>query len=371
MKYYTYNESKEYLKTFNIKSSYVFYTMVKEGSFNEFLNKRPYEYFNTQKRKDWISWSDFLSISGEEKYLTFEEAKSYVNKLGLKSQKEWVNWSKNRNDYEIKIPSNPDKIYKENGWISMSDWLGMTTYKNKKNIEYISYIECKEYIKQKLPEIKNKKYWTNLDKSKLPIFIPKRPDYIYKKTNEWISWESFLNSDLSPRSKSKLFLKFEDAKSYIQKLKFKDQYEFSKFIEDNDIDFIPKRPDSAYKKDWLGYIDFLGCENNRESIGERLVKKYLDENNIKYIREKKFEDCKNINHLPFDFYLTDYNICIEYDGELHYRSSDIFGGNDTLNRVKKNDKIKDNWCLSNNIKLIRISYLNKNKIHKILKKELI
>lgn len=49
MNYYTYNESKEYLKTFNIKSSFQFYTMVREGSFNGLLNKRPYEYFRVKK----------------------------------------------------------------------------------------------------------------------------------------------------------------------------------------------------------------------------------------------------------------------------------------------------------------------------------
>lgn len=44
--YYSYEKSKEYLKQFNIKSSYMFYTMVKNGSFIEEINKRPYVYFN-------------------------------------------------------------------------------------------------------------------------------------------------------------------------------------------------------------------------------------------------------------------------------------------------------------------------------------
>lgn len=61
---------------------------------------------------------------------------------------------------------------------------------------------------------------------------------------------------------------------------------------------------------------------------------------------------------------------IEYDGELHYRSSSIFGGDEALNRIKKNDMIKSNWCIENNIKLIRISYKKKNKIFKILSLEL-
>jgi hypothetical protein len=74
--------------------------MVKEGSFNGFLNKRPYEYFRAKKRNDWISWEDFLSFSidfeKENKYLKFNEARDYVRKLGINSQKEWVIWCKGR-----------------------------------------------------------------------------------------------------------------------------------------------------------------------------------------------------------------------------------------------------------------------------------
>jgi hypothetical protein len=117
-------------------------------------------------------------------------------------------------------------------------------------------------------------------------------------------------------------------------------------------------------------LEFLQCETNRKSFGEKKIKEFLDENSISYIREKKFESCKNIKELPFDFYLPEYNICIEYDGELHYRSSSFFGGDEALNRIKKNDIIKSNWCLKNKIKLIRIPYKKKNKIFKILSIEI-
>ena len=366
MNYYTYNESKEYLKTFNIKSSFQFYTMVREGSFNDILNKRPYEYFRVKKRNDWVS----IDFEKENKYLKFNEARNYVRKLGIESQKEWILWCRDRDLSVLKIPTNPNVIYKNSGWISFSDWTGNTSYKSVKNIKYLRYLECKNYIKLNFPEIKNRVVWTGFDKSKLPIFIPKRPDYFYKKSNDWINWESFLDSDISPRSKSKIFLGFREAKKYITSLKFKDQYDFYKFIEDNNINFIPKRPDYVYKKDWIGYIDFLGCESNKKSIGERLVKSFLDEFNIKYTREKKFETCKSIKELPFDFYLPNYKICIEYDGELHYKSVEHMGGDKQLTRQKKHDRIKDKWCLENNIKLIRISYKKKNKIFKILSLEI-
>lgn len=366
--YYSYEQSKEYLKKFNIKSSYIFYSMVKGGSFIEEINKRPYDYFNSKKRNTWISWEDFLSFSKDEQkkdFISFEDSLKIVRSLNIKNQKDWVIKFKELNLASFKIPSNPDKIYKDNGWISYSNWLGLSNYRNLSKIKYLSYDDCKKYVKTNFPEIINKNSWVKFDKSILPIEIPKRPDYIYKDTG-WINWESFLDSKLSPLSKSKILIDFYSAKKYVTKLKFKDQYEYSNYINKNNINFLPKRPDNVYCKDWKGYLDFLGCVSNKESIGERLVKTYLDDKNIYYQREKKFKSCINIKELPFDFYLPDYNVCIEYDGELHYRPSSIFGGEIAFNKIKINDSIKSNWCEKNNIKLLRIHYLKKSKINKIL-----
>ena len=51
----------------------------------------------------------------------------------------------------------------------------------------------------------------------------------------------------------------------------------------------------------------------------------------------------------------DFNICIEYDGEQHYRAYSIFGGEEKLKR-KLLDEIKNDFCIKNEIKLIRIKY---------------
>ena len=55
--------------------------------------------------------------------------------------------------------------------------------------------------------------------------------------------------------------------------------------------------------------------------------------------------------MMFDFYLNDYNVCIEYDGEQHYnkRRDDKNLYNLKLQKVK--DDIKTNFCLKNNIKI--------------------
>jgi Zn finger protein HypA/HybF involved in hydrogenase expression/very-short-patch-repair endonuclease len=98
-----------------------------------------------------------------------------------------------------------------------------------------------------------------------------------------------------------------------------------------------------------------GCPNCRESKGEIDVAKSLDNLSIKYIRLKKFDDCRGETGypLPFDFYIPDYNMCIEYDGQQHYLP--VFGI-DKFTRLKINDKIKDEYCKKSGIKLLRISY---------------
>ena len=106
---------------------------------------------------------------------------------------------------------------------------------------------------------------------------------------------------------------------------------------------------------------------NKESKGEKEISRILNELNINYIREYLFNDCRGKKRpLPFDFYLPDYNCCIEYDGEQHfiYRETGIF--KNSLKKIKESEKIKTNYCKENDIKLIRIPYGFKKKLKKNL-----
>ncbi len=100
----------------------------------------------------------------------------------------------------------------------------------------------------------------------------------------------------------------------------------------------------------------IGCPTCKLSKGELEILKFLKLNNIKYIQQYKFEECRNKNTLLFDFYLPNLNICIEYDGEQHYKEKDFFGGNEGFCKIIKNDQIKNDFCMINNIQLLRISY---------------
>lgn len=99
-----------------------------------------------------------------------------------------------------------------------------------------------------------------------------------------------------------------------------------------------------------------GCPNCFSSIGEEKIKHYLINKGIKFEVQKIFKDCRNKNPLKYDFYLPEYNVCIEYDGEQHFKSVKYFGGDEAFAIRKENDKIKTDYCLENNIFLLRIRY---------------
>lgn len=99
-----------------------------------------------------------------------------------------------------------------------------------------------------------------------------------------------------------------------------------------------------------------GCPICNCSLGERKVKSYLNDHNIKFIPQYTFDDCRNVKVLPFDFYLPEYNILVEYDGIQHFEPVEHFGGEKHFLDVKKRDAIKTNYCNTNNIPLLRIRY---------------
>ena len=99
-----------------------------------------------------------------------------------------------------------------------------------------------------------------------------------------------------------------------------------------------------------------GCPQCCESSGERLIRRFLQSHDILYEYQKIFPECRDIQPLPFDFYLPDYNLCIEYDGRQHYIPIERFGGEDGFKYTIKHDGIKNNYCKNNNINLLRIPY---------------
>ena len=104
---------------------------------------------------------------------------------------------------------------------------------------------------------------------------------------------------------------------------------------------------------------------------EKLVGDILQELGVKVHSQYTFPNCRGRRKaLPFDYYLPEFNTAIEYDGEQHYYPVDFFGGKEGFARRKINDKIKDKYCLNNNIRLIRIPYYEKDNLKEYLVSQL-
>ena len=110
-----------------------------------------------------------------------------------------------------------------------------------------------------------------------------------------------------------------------------------------------------------GHVTSCGCI---KSLGEQKVANLLKELKINFIQEYTFSDCISSKGYPlkFDFYLPDYNVCIEYDGEQHFKDTSGWFKNSNFVELQKRDQIKNNFCSQNNIKLIRIPYTDFDKI---------
>ena len=132
---------------------------------------------------------------------------------------------------------------------------------------------------------------------------------------------------------------------------------------------FPQRP--------VDHLNGQGCPICKESKGERFVRQILDKNNIVFESQKKFKDCTNTKkgsacrRLPFDFYLPDYNSMIEFDGPQHYRPVSIFGGEEGFKKRQLLDMIKNEFCIKNGIRMIRIlDTMKREEIESYIKKEL-
>lgn len=115
------------------------------------------------------------------------------------------------------------------------------------------------------------------------------------------------------------------------------------------------------------FINTMGtsCPYCHQSKGERLIQRYLIKHKIPYVWQKKFKGCKDKKELPFDFYVNN-RIIIEFDGEQHFKPVGYHGGLNKLKYTQKHDKIKDEFCKSNNIPIERIPYTKLACIDKVL-----
>ena len=99
-----------------------------------------------------------------------------------------------------------------------------------------------------------------------------------------------------------------------------------------------------------------GCPKCHSSHLETELRLFLAKNNIKYEEQKAFKWLKLKSKQYLDFYLSQYNVAIECQGEQHFQKSG-WGKNDNGKKVICRDLNKKKLCEENGIKLLYYSNL--------------
>lgn len=161
-----------------------------------------------------------------------------------------------------------------------------------------------------------------------------------------------------------------NAENFINNLNLYGRYNnYSSIVIDYKPSVTPKHYDlicvcecgnifTARFENWkMGNKNRCNICSSKQSNLEYIVKQFLKNHKIVFCEQYKFTDCKDKRCLPFDFYLPDYNMCIEVDGEQHYHFHSKFNSTQQIFADRQHkDLLKDTFCNQNFIKLIRLKY---------------
>ena len=106
------------------------------------------------------------------------------------------------------------------------------------------------------------------------------------------------------------------------------------------------------------YKSGAGCPKcAKESNGEKRIRKWLEDKDISFITQKRFDGLKDNRKLSYDFYLPKYNMLIEYNGIQHYEFVPYF--HKTLHDFHKqlhHDWLKRKYANKNGFNYLVIPY---------------
>lgn len=296
----SYNECKEIIKKYNIKSSSKWRNFTKNKSFPNNIPKNPrVVYLN----RGWVSWGDFLGTGRIQDnmlvdYISYGEAKNIISKMGYNNLEEYKSDAK-LGKIPNNIPNRPNRYYKNRGWVSWGDFLGTGRIANQLR-EFVSYDECKKFAKDN--NIKTVTKWRKINK---PNNIPRLPETHYEN----FSWSDLLGVEIiSDNEKNKKYLKYQECVDYIKDMGFKSLTQYRKYVSENDIDFLPMNPDNTFRNKGyvssklylsifdIEYLDLNDAKNKVIELGLKSVKEWRD-----WVNKNDINDIK-IPRNPDNYY---------------------------------------------------------------------
>ena len=197
----SFNEAKEFLKNKGIKSRKDYLKKIKEFDWH-FLYTNPNKPYS---KSGWKGFHDYLSYDASKRsqeiakhFMSFPEARNFVRALGLTSGSHWRTWSRSP-DRPKSIPSNPQRSYKNAGWIGWSDWLGIDTLSGPQKREaFLPFEEARNLVRSK--NFSSRAEFHEWFASEKPTGIPHSPEKSYKKQG-WVDTYDWLGKE-KPSKKS-------------------------------------------------------------------------------------------------------------------------------------------------------------------------
>jgi superfamily II DNA or RNA helicase len=238
----------------------------------------------------WHSMGDWLGTgtvsSRERAYRPFEEARTFVRTLGLKTQADWAAYCRGeRPDRPQKpedVPANPVHVYRNKGWTSLGDWLGTGRVANRQRT-FRPFEDARAFVRSL--GLKSQAEWGSYcrgrrqDKPPKPPDIPAYPNETYSERGwqgmgDWLGTGRIADQDRQYRS-------FEEARAFARSLKLEYQAEWWAYCRGERPDMprkpedIPANPNQTYAdKGWRGYGDWLGT--GRVASRDRAFRSFED-----------------------------------------------------------------------------------------------
>lgn len=188
--------------------------------------------------------------------------------LGLANATEWKAFcakkNGNRRVLPVDIPSAPDRVYADQGWISFGNWLG-NDHVHASKIEYATYDDARAFVRSL--GIETGTEWRAYCRGEIhrstprPLHIPTNPHRTYRGRG-WRGWGHFLGTNAVAVYNRK-FRSYKAARDYVRKQGLVDSKDWRAWCAAGKRPpDIPGAPDLIYKdKGWTTWGDFFGTAN--------------------------------------------------------------------------------------------------------------
>ena len=252
-------DARKYARNLKLTKKESWNEHCKSTSFPINIPKKPNEKY---KNNGWSGWGDWLGTDSiatfNRTYKSFDEAREYIRSLNLSNQNDWRNLIKS-GKLPIDIPSAPNTVYKDKGWISLGDWIGTGKIANK-NLFFLDFKDARNFV-HKL-NLKNRSEWNDYCKStNKPSNIPNSPQTTYKNKG-WKNVGDWLGTG-NLKSGLVNYLTFNDSKKIVKELNIipKTVKGWRRICKEGKRPSnIPYNVSDFYKSEWKGWADFLGKE---------------------------------------------------------------------------------------------------------------